>query len=162
DLPARPHDPAAVHRADRHAVVEQPEEHEVLEDVGARQDAVDARVVEGERQAIEEAAPVGHGHRVDADGQRAAGRTGRGHASQPDRSPWQSAPPKASPAPRPHTTETGTGGTTLRRSGVATRTPSPPSFTMAISTPRPRSRSAAASGSAVPTATSHSVRLPTA
>ena len=46
--------------------------------------------------------------------------------------------------------------------GVATMTPSPPSFTIAASRPRSSMRSAASSGSSVPTATSHSLRLPIA
>src|SRR5581483_3755256 len=82
--------------------------------------------------------------------------------SQPESSPWQRAPPNASPAPSPQTTLTGTGGTSVLCSAVATSTPSPPSLTTASSSPRPSSRSAASSGSALPTAISHSRRLPTA
>ena len=83
--------------------------------------------------------------------------------SQPDSSPCTSAPPNASPAPRPHTTSTRRGGTTVRaRRRWRPARPSPPSLTMASSTPRSSSRRAASSGSAVPTATSHSARLPTA
>ena len=48
------------------------------------------------------------------------------------------------------------------RRDVATITPSPPILTMANCTPRASSRRAASGGSADPTATSHSVRLPTA
>ena len=70
--------------------------------------------------------------------------------------------PKASPAPSPHTTSTVTGGTRRRSPGHATSTPSPPSFTTASATPRSSSAEAAASGSFVPTAISHSARLPTA
>ena len=81
--------------------------------------------------------------------------------SQPDSSPCTSAPPNASPAPRPQTTSTGCGGTTVAPSAVATSTPSPPIFTSASSTPRSSSRAAASCGSLVPTATSTSARLPT-
>ena len=81
--------------------------------------------------------------------------------SQPDSSPCTSAPPNASPAPRPQTTSTGCGGTTVVPSAVATSTPSPPIFTSASSTPRASSRAAASCGSLVPTATSTSARLPT-
>ena len=81
--------------------------------------------------------------------------------SQPDSSPCTSAPPNASPAPRPQTTSTGCGGTTVAPSAVATSTPSPPIFTSASSTPRASSRAAASCGSLVPTATSTSARLPT-
>ena len=82
--------------------------------------------------------------------------------SSPERSPSTSAPPKASPAPSPHTTFTGTGATEHRPSAVATSTPSAPIFTTASDTPLSSSRSAAVSGSEVPTAISHSARLPTA
>ena len=49
-----------------------------------------------------------------------------------------------------------------RPSAVATSTPSPPSLTMAACSPRASSRSAASSASVVPTAISHSARLPMA
>ena len=82
--------------------------------------------------------------------------------SQPASRPWHSAPPKASPAPRPLTTSTGNGGTSTRSSRVAARTPLGPCLTTASSTPRSSSASAARCGSVSPTATSHSSRLPTA
>src|SRR5690606_38207309 len=82
--------------------------------------------------------------------------------SHPARSPWQTAPPNASPAPRPFMTSTLTGGTSTTSPAVAARTPSGPILTMASSGPRARIARAAACGSRSPTATSHSSRLPTA
>ena len=73
-----------------------------------------------------------------------------------------SAPPKASPAPRPLTTSTGNGGTSTRSSRVAASTPRGPCLTTASSSPRSSRASAARCGSVSPTATSHSSRLPTA
>ena len=66
--------------------------------------------------------------------------------SQPDSRPCTRVPPKASPAPRPQTTSTGCGGTTALPFSVATRTPSPPIFTMASSTPWSSRRVAASCG----------------
>ena len=40
--------------------------------------------------------------------------------SHPSSRPWQSAPPKASPAPSPHTTSTGYGGSSARSADVVT------------------------------------------
>ena len=84
--------------------------------------------------------------------------TGSRSASRPS----ASEPPKASPAPSPQTTSIGMGGTAVRLSGVATSTPADPIFTTASDTPFSSKRSAAAWGSPVPTAISHSLRLPTA
>ena len=83
-------------------------------------------------------------------------------AASPASSPCTSAPPNASPAPRPQTTSTGTGGTSIRSSRVRASVPSGPRLTIASCTPSSSSASAAASGSRVPTATSTSSRLPTA
>ena len=63
----------------------------------------------------------------------------------PGKTPWQNAPPKASPAPRPLTTSTRIGGTSTRSLLVLARTPSGPSLTTAVSGPssssgRPPSR----------------------
>ena len=83
-------------------------------------------------------------------------------SGQPDSSPWQKAPPKESPAPRPLTVSTGTGADTTRSVRVLAITPSGPSFTTAISTPAASSRSACSSGVPSPTATAHSLSLPIA
>ena len=82
--------------------------------------------------------------------------------SQPASRPWHSAPPNASPAPRPLTTSTGIGGTETRSLPSQASTPFGPCLTMASSTPAACSASAAACGSRTPTAVSHSSRLPTA
>ena len=76
--------------------------------------------------------------------------------------PWQKAPPKESPAPRPLTVSTGTGAETTRSSRVLAMTPSGPSLTTAIRTPASSSRSACSSGVPSPTATAHSLSLPMA
>ena len=195
DLPASPGEPAAVHRADGDLAVEGAEADEVLEDVGARQHAVDPRVVEGDEQPLEHRPAVDHRPRLaghadhpprrvvggddeqrpvggqllapravgerlgDALGSLDAHRREGGvvgvvetrhdespvrcsislislsvgmasaHISrpatiapaalaystiraggQPASKPWTNAPPKASPAPSPHTTSTGRGG----------------------------------------------------
>ena len=64
-------------------------------------------------------------------------------SAQPASRPWQSAPPNASPAPRPLTTSTGIGGTSTRSSRVVASTPRGPCLTTASSTPRSSSASAA-------------------
>ncbi len=66
ELPARPGEPAAIHRADRHAIVERAEQHEVLEDVGAGEHAVDTRVGERDEQPVEHHPPVDHRSRLAA------------------------------------------------------------------------------------------------
>src|SRR5664280_950386 len=81
---------------------------------------------------------------------------------QPANSPLHSAPPKASPAPRPLTTSTGKAATSSRWSRVRASTPLGPLLITASSIPRSSSASAARSGSPSPTATSHSALLPTA
>ena len=80
----------------------------------------------------------------------------------PDSRPWQMAPPKASPAPRPFFVVTEVTGISTRSVRVLASVPSRPCFTMASSTPASRRASAARSGSRSPTATSHSSRLPMA
>ena len=81
---------------------------------------------------------------------------------QPDSRPWHSAPPKASPAPRPFTTSTWCTPTSTVSSRVLASTPRGPCLTTASSTPRSSSASAARCGSLSPTATRHSSRLPIA
>ena len=83
-------------------------------------------------------------------------------SGQPDSSPWHSAPPNPSPAPMPLTTSTRIGGTSTVSSRVFAYTPSGPRLTTASSTPKSSSASAASFASVLPTAVSHSSRLPTA
>ncbi len=83
--------------------------------------------------------------------------------SHPASSPWQSAPPNASPAPSPLTTSTGSGGTSaVEPSRWVARTPFGPCLTTASSTPAASRARAAACGSRSPVAISHSSMLPTA
>ena len=63
--------------------------------------------------------------------------------SQPASSPWQSAPPKPSPEPRPLITLTRCGRTSTLSSRVFASTPFGPCLTIASSTPRSSSASAA-------------------
>ena len=72
-------------------------------------------------------------------------------------------PPKASPAPSPHTTSTGYGRDLLPPAvGGGHQHPVAAELDDGRSSPRASRRSAASCGSAVPTATSHSARLPMA
>ena len=83
-------------------------------------------------------------------------------SDQPDSRPWHTAPPKASPAPRPFLVVAGVTGISMRSSRVLARVPWGPCLTMASSTPASSRASAARSGSVWPTATRHSSRLPMA
>ena len=83
--------------------------------------------------------------------------------SQPDSRPWQTAPPKLSPAPSPLMTDTGVGGTSTTSSLVMPSTPLGPCLTIASSTPAVQQRlPAALAGSVSPTAISHSSLFPMA
>src|SRR5215211_5519341 len=83
-------------------------------------------------------------------------------SGQPASSPWQSAPPKASPAPRPLTTSTSTGSTSTSSSPDAATTPSLPRLTTARSGPSSSTARALSSGkSSSPSVTVTSSSFPT-
>ncbi len=72
ELPPGARQPAPVHRADGDAVLEGAEPHEILEDVGAAEHAVDPGVLQRRQQPVEHRAAIGHRQRVVAHADHAA------------------------------------------------------------------------------------------
>ena len=66
-------EPATVHRAEEQLALERAEQEQIVHDVRRGEDTVHVRVGQGDLQAVQELAAVGHGHRIVADRERAAG-----------------------------------------------------------------------------------------
>ena len=73
ELPARALDAAAVDRAEGQPAVERAQPRELLEDVGAGHDAIDAGHRQAAQQVGQQRAPIGHGERVVSDREHAPG-----------------------------------------------------------------------------------------